>query len=299
MEKVKSTYWDVFKLYLPLSLISFGGPQAHVAMLHNIFVEEQKWVSDQQFTELFAIAQSLPGPASTQLAYAITLMSGGAFKALFSFLLWTLPGTFVMIGFAYGLNSIGEDLPRWLLYVVNGLTSAAVGLVALAANKIVSKVLSDKFSIALSAISAALAINFEAIWFYPVLMVFGGLASLSEQYIEKRFFSKPELDQVDTQVNLTIADTSGAFDLEESPAPVKKKSNLYRTGLILVGIWLVLLIVSIICRGVGVPRGVDVFTTLYFVGSIIFGGGPVIHSNIGCYSNLAIICGRLSMVDQS
>jgi chromate transport protein ChrA len=285
------TYWEIFKLYLPLSLVSFGGPQAHVAMLHDIFVEEQKWISDQQFTELFAISQSLPGPASSQLAYAITLMTGGVMKALFSFLWWTLPGTLVMIGFAYGLDSLGEDLPRWLLYVVNGLTSAAVGLVALAAHKIGSKILVDTFSIAMAALSAVLSINFTAFWFYPVLMIVGGISSLIEKHIQKKVLEENECEENQTEVNVTVADTSGAFELEENIEQVpKEKSFVFRTGLILVAIWLAILMIAIICRSVGVPRGIDVFATLYFVGSIIFGGGPVLVIYIGSHSDFTIIC---------
>jgi putative chromate ion transporter len=283
MSKQEVSYWEVLRLYLPLSLVSFGGPQAHVALLHNIFVEEEQWISNQKFTELFAIAQALPGPASSQLAFAITLVVGGALKSLAAFLMWTLPGTIIMIGFAYGINSLGEDLPRWLLFVVNGLTSAAVGLVALAAYKIGSKVLADKFSILLAVISASLAINFTAVWFLPVLMMSGGLLSWVEEFVTKTYFeNKPQLEPEETQVGegaLTVADESGAFEpqhpIPETAAP-KKKTNLYRNGLLLFGLWLVLLILSVVARSVGVPRGLDIFTTLYFVGSVIFGGGPVV-----------------------
>jgi chromate transport protein ChrA len=266
------SYWKIFKLYLPLSLVSFGGPQAHVAMLHNIFVEEEKWISDQQFTELFAISQALPGPASSQLAYAITLITGGATKALFSFIWWTLPGTIVMIGFAYGINTIGDDLPRWLLFVVNGLTSAAVGLVALAANKIGSKVLEDKFSVAVAALSVGLSINFKAYWLYPTLMIFGGVTSLIEKSIQNRFGGYKELANGDAQPALTIADTEDGLFEENNIEFTEENAS---SPLILMGFWLAILIISIICRSIGVTREVDVFATLYFVGSIIFGGGPV------------------------
>ena len=99
-------YLDIFKYYIPLSLVSFGGPQAHVALLYTKFVQETNWLTDIEFTELFAIAQSLPGPASTQLAYSIALVRGGAVKGLLAFCLWALPGTVVMTLFGYGIKSI-------------------------------------------------------------------------------------------------------------------------------------------------------------------------------------------------
>lgn len=88
----ESTFIEKFKqvtsIYLPLSLTTFGGPSAHVSIFHDIFVSKKKWMDDAVFAELFAIAQSLPGPASTQLAYSITLIKDGVFLALYSFLLW-------------------------------------------------------------------------------------------------------------------------------------------------------------------------------------------------------------------
>lgn len=45
----------------PLGLLAYGGPMAHIAMLDSLFVEQLKWLKPSQFTELFALCQSLPG----------------------------------------------------------------------------------------------------------------------------------------------------------------------------------------------------------------------------------------------
>jgi chromate transporter len=57
----KSTFVEIFKYYFPISLVSFGGPQAHIAMFHDQFVDKLNWLSDATFTELFAVTQALPG----------------------------------------------------------------------------------------------------------------------------------------------------------------------------------------------------------------------------------------------
>jgi chromate transporter len=79
---------EVSKIYLTLGLTAFGGPTAHIAYLHDVFVEKKQWLSDQVFAELFAISASLPGPASTQLAYSIALLKGGPLIGVYAFLLW-------------------------------------------------------------------------------------------------------------------------------------------------------------------------------------------------------------------
>lgn len=74
--------------YSPLALITFGGPAAHIAILHDRFVVNKRWLSEKMFTELFAISSALPGPASTQLAYTVALIRDGVVPAIFAFLLW-------------------------------------------------------------------------------------------------------------------------------------------------------------------------------------------------------------------
>lgn len=55
----------------PYAFLSYGGPMAHIAMLEAKFVEELKWLKSEQFSELLALCQSLPGPTSTQMIMAV------------------------------------------------------------------------------------------------------------------------------------------------------------------------------------------------------------------------------------
>lgn len=45
-----------------LSLVAFGGGNAILPEMHRVVVEQQHWLGDAAFTELFAIAQAAPGP---------------------------------------------------------------------------------------------------------------------------------------------------------------------------------------------------------------------------------------------
>lgn len=63
-------YGQVFWQFLPLGVIAYGGPNAHIALLHERFVDKSKWLTEEQFVELMAVGQGLPGPTSTQVSPA-------------------------------------------------------------------------------------------------------------------------------------------------------------------------------------------------------------------------------------
>ena len=68
---------EVLRAFLGLGLTSFGGPVAHIGYFRTAFVVRRAWLTEQQFADLVAISQFLPGPASSQLGFALGLMRAG------------------------------------------------------------------------------------------------------------------------------------------------------------------------------------------------------------------------------
>ncbi|WP_245965273.1 chromate efflux transporter [Paenirhodobacter hankyongi] len=87
---------QIFGAFLRLGLTSFGGPTAHIGYFRTEFVLRRGWLSEAEFAERLAIAQFLPGPASSQLGFAIGLHRGGVAGALAAFLGFTLPSALLM-----------------------------------------------------------------------------------------------------------------------------------------------------------------------------------------------------------
>ncbi|EKO3717449.1 chromate transporter, partial [Vibrio metschnikovii] len=56
--------WEIFIRFFTLGWISFGGPAAHIGYFRHTFVEKLKWMSDQQYGQIVALSQFLPGPGS-------------------------------------------------------------------------------------------------------------------------------------------------------------------------------------------------------------------------------------------
>ena len=61
----------IFTTFLRLGLTSFGGPIAHLGYFREEFVVRRAWLSEAGFAQLLAIAQALPGPASSQVGLAL------------------------------------------------------------------------------------------------------------------------------------------------------------------------------------------------------------------------------------
>lgn len=100
----RGTIPEVFLAFLKLGLTSFGGPIAHIGYFHREFVDRRRWLSDAAFADLVAVCQILPGPASSQLGFALGLMRAGYGGALAAFVAFTLPSAVLMVLFALGLG---------------------------------------------------------------------------------------------------------------------------------------------------------------------------------------------------
>ncbi|KAG0298927.1 hypothetical protein BGZ96_004234 [Linnemannia gamsii] len=198
---LKDRLKEIFSTYFKLGYTTFGGPAAHIAILYDEIVERRKWIASDQFTELFAICQALPGPASTELAYSLALVRSGYLASVIAFLLWSVPGAIVMTVAGVLIGDVSDTIPLWATRLEQGLAAAAVGLVALAAYKMSTALATDKLTRVLALISGGASALYTAPWLLPVLMISGGLTSwtfdaylfpLSNAWKEKRVHRKEQ-----------------------------------------------------------------------------------------------------------
>lgn len=57
-----SEWFQLFTHYMTLSLLAFGGAISTAPDMHRFLVDQHGWLSDRQFNESIALAQSAPGP---------------------------------------------------------------------------------------------------------------------------------------------------------------------------------------------------------------------------------------------
>lgn len=118
---------QLFLVFLRLGLSSFGGPIAHLGYFRDEFVTRRRWLSEAEFAQLLAICQALPGPASSQLGFAVGLLRGGWTGGLLAFLGFTLPSALLLFAFAIFAPGLDAGLME---YLVHGLKLVAVVVVA-------------------------------------------------------------------------------------------------------------------------------------------------------------------------
>ena len=124
----RGTFLEVLGVFLKLGLTSFGGPIAHLGYFRAEFVERRRWLTESNFVDLVALAQFLPGPASSQTGFAIGLMRAGYAGGLAAWLGFTLPSAFLLLLFAFGAGSLADT--SWGVGLLHGLKLVAVAIVA-------------------------------------------------------------------------------------------------------------------------------------------------------------------------
>src|SRR5690625_7753965 len=83
--------FEVCLISIKLGWTSFGGPTAHLAYFHEEYIRRKKWTDEKSYADLVALAQFLPGPASSQVGIGIGVMRGGLLSGIISFIGFTLP----------------------------------------------------------------------------------------------------------------------------------------------------------------------------------------------------------------
>lgn len=73
---------EVALTFLRLGCTSFGGPVAHLGYFRAELVEKRGWLDDAHYADLVALCQFLPGPASSQVVFALGMHRAGLLGAL-------------------------------------------------------------------------------------------------------------------------------------------------------------------------------------------------------------------------
>jgi len=118
---------EVFAAFFKLGLTSFGGPVAHLGYFRDELVTRRKWLTDAAYGDLVTLCQFLPGPASSQVGFAIGMMRAGWLGALAAFAAFTLPSAIVIVIFAMTSSHIAGPVGSGALH---GLKVVAVAIVA-------------------------------------------------------------------------------------------------------------------------------------------------------------------------
>jgi len=237
---------EIAGAFLKLGCVSFGGPIAHLSYLRAELVDNRKWVDDAHYGDLVALCQFLPGPASSQVVFALGMQRAGLLGALVASVCFTLPSALLMIGFAYGVAAFGDVRGAgWL----HGLKLAAVAVVAQAVWGMGKKLCTDRARVSLCLGSASLLLARPGAVTQIGVMGCGGLAGW---WLYRR----------------TIATAP-------PPAPERGRASHLVAGGALAAFVALLVALPALAAATG-SRPIAVFDSFYRAGSLVFGGGHVV-----------------------
>lgn len=237
---------EVFLAFLRLGLTSFGGPVAHIGYFRAELVNRRRWIDEGGFADLVALCQFLPGPASSQVGFALgVLRGGGLLGGIAAWTAFTLPSALLLLAFAYGAPAFMGPAG---LGVLHGLKLVAVAVVAQAVWGMARSLAPDRQRASIALVAVVL-----------VVFVQGSAGQIG---------------------SIVIGAIAGLFLCREAtPAPfgplrfaVSRASGI--SALLLFAILLIL--PPFLDEGRSATGLLAVFDIFYRTGSFVFGGGHVV-----------------------
>ncbi|EGQ7693221.1 chromate efflux transporter [Vibrio vulnificus] len=228
---------QIFKTFFWLGWISFGGPAAHIGYFRHTFVEKLKWISDEEYAQLVALSQFLPGPGSSQVGFGLGYKKGGLPGACAAFLGFTLPSVVIMLLLALVSSQVTDT--ALFQNVVHGLKLLAVVVVADAAWGMYKNFCKTPLTVGISVATAV------------ALLVYSGIAT--------------------QMVVLIIAALIGVIALKGENKATEHSFKPSLTPLLTFAALLLLLPLLATAQPL-----VQLFNEFYQAGSLVFGGGHVV-----------------------
>jgi chromate transporter len=173
--KGMGTPWEVLRVFLRLGSTSFGGPIAHLGYFHEEFVVRRRWVDEESFADLVALCQFLPGPASSQVAFALGLGRAGGWGAAAAWVGFTLPSVVLMLLFAVGADALSN---RWGRGALVGLKLVAVAIIAQAVLGMARSLCPDRQRATIAVGSALVVLSGTSSIHQVGAILLGGVAGL-------------------------------------------------------------------------------------------------------------------------
>lgn len=163
-----SALTEVASLFLKLGFTAFGGPAAHIGIMHNEVVVRRKWLTDEEFLDLLGATNLIPGPNSTEMAIHIGYRRAGWLGLLAGGICFIAPATLIVLALAWLYVRYGTTPQlEWLMY---GIKPVVIAIIAQALWMLGSKAFKNKLG--LLAGFAVFVLYF--LGFNEIALLFGG-----------------------------------------------------------------------------------------------------------------------------
>ncbi|MRG87878.1 chromate transporter [Salinibacillus xinjiangensis] len=104
-------YWQVFLAFFIPGIVGYGGGPASIPLVENEVVDRYGWLTVQDFSEMLAMANALPGPIATKMAGYIGFQQAGILGSVIGVFATVAPSLLFMIVLLSVLNKF-KDSPK-------------------------------------------------------------------------------------------------------------------------------------------------------------------------------------------
>jgi chromate transporter len=159
---------EVATLFLKLGFTAFGGPAAHIGIMHDEVVVRRKWLTDEEFLDLIGATNLIPGPNSTEMAIHLGYLRAGWPGLLVGGFCFVAPATLIVLILAWLYVRLGTTPQlEWLMY---GIKPAVIAIIAQALWNLGTKALKNR----LAALAAVIVFACYFFGVNEIVLLFGG-----------------------------------------------------------------------------------------------------------------------------
>ena len=198
-ERLKSL-WLLFINMLKIGLFTFGGGYAMIHLLENEFVSKKKWIEEDEFMDLVAIAESTPGPIAINCSTYIGYKKEKILGAVLATLGMCIPSFTIIFFISLFFNqflSIG-----WVASAFKGIQVCVVFLILSAGVKMLKKMKKKPFNLLVMSATflcmvafGVFAVSFSSIFYILISGFVGLLIYLIGYFKSKKSPEKKEGEQ--------------------------------------------------------------------------------------------------------
>ncbi len=283
-------------LFLKLGVIGFGGPAAHIAMMRREVVQERKWFTDQQFLEMVAVTNLIPGPNSTEMAMHIGARRSGVRGLVTAGAAFIVPAVLI-VSFISWLYAEHGTSP-WVFDIRYGILPVIIAIVVHAVVMLSQSMMNaDKSAVSNMAFAVVAAIAYLYGMNELVILFIAGLLAMSLPHTGARRMLSPLIPAVLATTQIQLSSLALLF--------LKIGSVLYGSGYVLLAFLerelvdnRALLTSEQLLDAVAIGQITPgpVFSTATFIGWQLHGVSGALVATVGIFAPSFVFVGLLSRI---
>ena len=159
---------ELFIVFFKLGAFTIGGGIAMLPLLQNTLINEKKWFTKEEFMDIVAVCQSLPGVVAINMATYVGYKKKGLIGSIVSTFGVTIPSFVMILIIAKFITSLGDN--GVLMGAMAGLRAAALGMVVVALIQLMPAAIKNKWAMMAAIVAFVLIAILKVNTAYVILL---------------------------------------------------------------------------------------------------------------------------------